>query len=149
MGEVVVSADSTPLHIFGLGSCIAVCMYDIKNKIGGMAHVMLPDSPSNKGTTKNPKKYAYVAIDELLKMLEAKGCKKKNIKVKIAGGSKMFSTKGISIADKNIKSVKKKLLLEGIPIVAEDTGGNEGRKVIFFPDTGKVKVKTKSKERDI
>ena len=128
----------------GLGSCIGIALYDNKLKVAGLSHIMLPDSTQFKNVT-NPMKFADSAIPILIDRMEKQGCKKQNIIAKIAGGASMFnfSDKSIisDIGKRNSEAVKKSLNEIGIPIVAEDTGGNKGRTMILESNNGKVILK--------
>ncbi|KAI3350305.1 chemotaxis protein CheD [Clostridium botulinum] len=128
----------------GLGSCIGIALYDRRSKLAGLSHIMLPDSTQFKNVT-NPMKFADLAIPLLIKKMEAKGCLKRNLIAKIAGGASMFSFSDKSmvgdIGKRNIQAVKKSLSEEKIQIIAEDVGGNKGRTMILDALDGKVTLK--------
>lgn len=129
----------------GLGSCIGIAIYDPFSKIGGLAHIMLPDS-TQFSNINNPMKFADLAIPLLLEKMERKGASKRNLKSKISGGASMFNFSDKSmimdIGNRNIISVKKVLKERGIPIISEETGGNKGRTMIFDTTNGVVQIKT-------
>ncbi|WP_446897257.1 chemotaxis protein CheD [Clostridium sp. LBM24168] len=129
----------------GLGSCIGIAMYDRAKSIGGLAHIMLPDS-TQFSAVKNPMKFADLAIPMLIEKLEKLGVKKRNLEAKIAGGASMFNFSDKSmvmdIGNRNGKSVKVALEKYSIPILAEDLGGNKGRTMIFDTSSGIVKIRT-------
>ncbi|NLK96168.1 MAG: chemotaxis protein CheD [Clostridiales bacterium] len=128
----------------GLGSCVGIALYDKKLKIAGLAHIMLPDSKQFKDISV-PMKFADLAIPLLIKAMEKKGSSINAITAKIAGGASMFnfSDKNIvsDIGKRNIISVKDTLQRIGIPIIAEDTGGNKGRTMILDSNDGKVTIR--------
>lgn|SRR3712207_1254252 len=129
----------------GLGSCIGIALYDRLNNIGGLLHIMLPNSTEFSKIT-NPLKFADLGIPILIDKMKAKGANVRSLKAKIAGGASMFNFSDKSmimdIGNRNIKSVK--IILEefSIPILAEDVGGNKGRTMIFQTLDGKVQIKT-------
>lgn len=132
LGEIKVSKNSdSTLVCFGLGSCVGVGIYDARTHIGGMAHIVLPDSTI--GVTQSlPGKFADTAIPALLKQLTDAGAHKAHLRVKIAGGAQMFtSSPGLSsvldIGSKNVIAVKQALAFCGLRIAAEDCGGRSGR----------------------
>ncbi len=133
------------LVTLGLGSCVGIALYDKVTKIGGLAHIMLPDSKQAR-TGQNPAKFADTAIPMLVEKMERAGASRSRIVAKIAGGAQMFSFSDknlqLSIGKRNVEAVKKVLASEKIPLVAEDTGGNHGRSVELHTDTGKFIVKT-------
>ena len=129
----------------GLGSCIGIALYDRAKCIGGLAHIMLPDSTQfNK--VSNPLKFADLAIPVLVDKMEKLGARKLNMKAKIVGGASMFkfSDKNMSmdIGGRNGKAVKKKLKEMSIPIIAEEIGGNKGRTMILSTSDGVVNIRT-------
>jgi len=130
-----------------LGSCIGICIYDRKKKIGGLAHILLPE----KKDASQLEKYADSAIPLLFTKLQKKGCTKENMTAKIAGGASMFKFKSKvslgKIGENNIKKTKEILEEIGVPLVAEDVGGNQGRVVNFFLEDGRVKIKAGGKEK--
>ena len=141
------------LITYGLGSCIGIAVFDNRTKVGGLAHIMLPDSSQSRAT-ENPAKFADrclpLMIDELLK----KGATKSGMQAKIAGGAQMFSlnkaTDIMQIGKRNEESVRETLKKLGIPIVSSDTGGNYGRTVELSLEDGKFKIKTINKgEKEI
>ncbi|QNO16441.1 chemotaxis protein CheD [Alkalicella caledoniensis] len=146
MAELSVSKSPDTLKTTGLGSCVGVCVYDAKAKVGGMAHVMLPDSKSARQATTVIGKYSDTAINELLKRLSDLGVNRKNLIAKIAGGAQMFSFAGgseiMKIGHRNIEAVKEDLLKHSIRLVAEDVGGNYGRTIEFDLDTGDLSIRS-------
>lgn len=136
--------DPGTIMTIGLGSCIGIALYDRMLKVAGLSHIMLPDSTQFKNAT-NPMKFADSAIPILIDKMQKQGCRKQNIVAKIAGGASMFnfSDKSIisDIGKRNSDAVRKTLKDIGIPIVAEDTGGNKGRTMILESGTGKVTLK--------
>lgn len=129
----------------GLGSCVGIVLYDGINRIGGLSHIMLPDS-TQFSTVNNSMKFADLAIPMLIEKLEKLGARKMNLKAKIAGGASMFKFKDKSmimdIGNRNGNSVKLNLSKYSIPIISEDLGGNKGRTMIFDTSDGSVKIKT-------
>lgn len=125
-----------------LGSCIATCIYD--EEIAGMNHFMLPGvvNPRNILLTEVGR-YGMFAMELLIGELIKLGGRRKNFKAKIFGGGHVLNFKKTegNIPQANIDFARKFLELEGIPLAAEDVGGNKGRKVFFFTDSKKVFVK--------
>ncbi|MGN0346469.1 MAG: chemotaxis protein CheD [Lachnospiraceae bacterium] len=133
----------------GLGSCVGVVIRDTLIKIGGMVHIMLPDSTAIS-SNHNIAKFADTGIPELVRLLEQEGCKRSRMEAKIAGGAQMFTFQNkselLGIGMRNVEASKKALETLGIPIIAEDTGENFGRTVVYHPDTGAYEVKAVGKE---
>ncbi|HEY1405904.1 MAG TPA: chemotaxis protein CheD [Spirochaetota bacterium] len=132
-----------------LGSCVGICIFDRQKKIGGLAHVLLPEATSEG----SPEKYADTAIPMLVDLLFKQGCKREFMSAKIAGGAAMFkfsqgNTLG-QIGDRNVEATRKALQAKGIPILAEDIGGNSGRVIDFFLDDGHLKIKAGQLEQNL
>jgi len=133
-----------------LGSCVGICIYDPKLKIGGLSHIMLP---SSKKPSNNLKKYADTAIplmiDEMIKM----GVETERLVAKLAGGATMFKHTENSlmgeIGKNNILSVREILGSLKIPVLSEEVGGDYGRTIDFYLETGELKIKTIGKEPKI
>ncbi|MDD2483747.1 MAG: chemotaxis protein CheD [Eubacteriales bacterium] len=134
------------LVTYALGSCVGICIYDRKLKIGGLSHIMLPDSTMFTRGEINRMKFADTAISDMISILVNKGADKKSLSAKIAGGAQMFKVQEDSqlgnIGERNIKSVKNALSELRIPLLAEDTGLNYGRTVYFDIETGIMKVQS-------
>lgn len=150
VAEIKVSDNSAILASFGLGSCVAVAMFDPLKKVGGLAHVMLPES-RGKGSQATPGKFADTAVSKLLEDMLRIGARRTGIRSKIVGGSQMFEVPGAQRGDstgekpthigaRNVVAVKRALEELGVPLVAEDTGGNYGRTVKFNTFNGEVSV---------
>lgn len=145
--NVCVAPDS--IITLGLGSCVGAVLYDPVSKICGMVHVMLPDS-STIANNSNRAKFADTGIDELLRVVLAKGAKRERLVAKIAGGAQMFSVNNNSpmlrVGERNVEAVRKKLKELNIKIIAEDTGNNYGRTVVFYPESGDYLIRAIGKE---
>jgi chemotaxis protein CheD len=134
---------------YALGSCVGICLYDKQLKIGGLSHIMLPESSMFSKNDINRMKFADTAIPDLVQELLKLGADRRRLTAKIAGGAQMFEVQAGSlvgtIGDRNAASVKSTLHSLKIPILAEDTGLNYGRTVYFDLDTGIMKVQSLSR----
>lgn len=148
IAEMKTSGSSSSIITTGLGSCVGVCIWDPQAKIGGMVHIMLPDSTASKAVI-NKAKYADTGVALLIDEIVRQGGNRNRLVAKIAGGAQMFSFPGQSsimkIGERNTEAVKEALQREKIKLLAEDTGGNFGRTIQFFPETGLLLIKTINK----
>jgi chemotaxis protein CheD len=148
MADLKVCTSPDSVTTLGLGSCVGIAIRDPLTKIGGLAHIMLPDSTQIKDNRNIPK-FADTGITELVNQMSAKGANKARMVAKIAGGAQMFAFQSnntlIRVGERNVEATKKKLKELGIPIVAEDTGKNFGRTVIFYPETGDFVIRAVGK----
>lgn len=128
----------------GLGSCIGICIHDPMQRVGGMAHIMLPTAGNTSGG--NPAKYADTAMDLLVSEILRLGASKSRLRAKMAGGAQMFSFPGkppvLKIGDRNSEQVILELKRLGIPLLVSDVGGSFGRTIHFDVATGDLKVRT-------
>ncbi|GBG94911.1 sequence specific deamidase required for methylation of methyl-accepting chemotaxis proteins (MCPs) by CheR [Ligilactobacillus salitolerans] len=119
----------------GLGSCIGTIIYDPATKIGGLSHIMLPDSTpfEQNGRELNLAKYANTALPLMVEQLRKKA-PRAHFKAKISGGANMFGFKNnlttASIGQRNAQAVLEQLEKLKIPVVGQDTGGNRGRTMV-------------------
>jgi len=150
VAELKASNNSDILASFGLGSCVAVAMFDPIRKVGGLAHVMLPES-RNREPVRTPGKFADTAVPGLVARLVELGAKPKSLRCKLVGGAQMFEIPGsrnkdaglacgpsAHIGARNVEAVKAALEELKVPVVGEETGGNHGRTVKFDTCTGEM-----------
>ena len=145
MADYKVGRSPSTLISYGLGSCIGISLYDPIRKIGGLLHIMLPDSTQARASD-NPAKFADTGIPLMINDVVALGASKTRLVAKIAGGAQMFAfsnaTDVMKVGNRNAESCKQILKRNGIKVIAEDTGGTYGRTVSIDLSTGLYKVKT-------
>ncbi len=124
-----------------LGSCIAACLYDPVFGIGGMNHFMLPEGadPGNPTSTR----YGVNAMELLISNLMKLGADRRRFQAKIFGGGHVLNIRESldGVPQQNIDFVKRFLETEQIPVIREDVGGYQPRRVLFHTHTGKVFLK--------
>ena len=153
MADYKVGSAPSTIISYGLGSCIGISLYDPQTKIGGLLHIMLPDSTQAR-PTENPAKFADTGLPLMLKDVLALGANRARLVAKIAGGAQMFAfqnaTDIMRVGTRNAEAAKKILKNLNIKIIAEDTGGTYGRTVSIDLNDGVYKVKTIDKgEKEI
>lgn len=156
MGEVSVGEAPTILAAPSLGSCVAVCLYDPEKKKGGLAHVVLPGktpaaeiaSTINSSIVQTAQeqdlRYSDMALAKLIQDLRKLGLQPADLQAKLVGGAEMFSIlrkSKMSLGEQNAQSIKEILEQLQISVVSEDLGGNAGRTVRFFLESGDVEVR--------
>ncbi len=148
MADLNICKSPDSITTLGLGSCVGIAIYDPVTKIGGLAHIMLPDSTKIRNNS-NVAKFADTGITELVNRMMRAGASKARMVAKIAGGAKMFEVKDSdavgNIGFKNAVASKQKLKELGIRLAAEDTGRNYGRTVELHCDTGEYYIKSVGK----
>ncbi len=126
-----------------LGSCVAACIRDVSNGIGGMNHFMLPDSGSGASDRFGaPARYGVYAMEVLINSLQKLGAKRQNLEAKVfGGGNVMRNLARANVGHRNSDFVLEYLANEKIRVVAKDLKDFYPRKVYFFPRSGLVRVK--------
>jgi len=146
MGELTITNDvSVVLSCVGLGSCIALCVYDPVIKMGGMAHMLLPACRISHDVGLLPSKYINTGTPLLIERMLKQGSQKQDLIVKITGGARMLAIPGnsqLDIGQKNIAEVNAALTRECLKICNADVGGEFGRSVTFQVDCGRITVKS-------
>ena len=132
------------LVTLGLGSCVAIMLYDPQARAGAMAHVLLP-SKSLARDHQNAAKFPETAVPLLVERLSALGADPRRLVAKLAGGASMFAalmTPGtIQMGERNVVAARSALRTAAIPIIAEAVGGDRGRTVRFHLDDGQVEIR--------
>ncbi|MDL2226614.1 chemotaxis protein CheD [Deltaproteobacteria bacterium OttesenSCG-928-M10] len=121
-----------------LGSSVAVCLYDRRLKIGGLSHFLYPRArPFGRGD----RQYATVAIPAILAIFQNHGSLLEDLEAQIFGGGRPPGRAGyVDMGGKNIKMARRMLKKAGIPVISEDVGGIQGRRIIFHTRTNEVLV---------
>ncbi len=120
-----------------LGSCVAVCIYDRKRKVGGMNHFQLPFI-DNKGKTTSL--YGNVATLALIRMMLYELSKTKHLEAQLFGGAYNPKVSPKDFGHENVMAARKVLAGKKIRVVSEDVGGNKGRKIVFNTSTNEIGV---------
>jgi len=133
-------ASDVPTIIYTLlGSCVAVCLYDRKKRIGGMNHILLPGNAS-MDKFNDCARYGINAMKFLMDKMIKLGGEKKNFASKVFGGANLLPSIPYErcVGKKNVFFVLNFLAKESIPVLSQDVGGNDSRKIFFHTDTGDV-----------
>lgn len=139
VADVAVSGNGAALATSGLGSCVAIAIYDTSGSgSGGLLHAMLPEAPED---AENTAKYVDSGLDALIEEITAAGADPDSLIAKFAGGSAMLNIgTGGGIGAKNVAAAEVALADLGITIEGSDTGGGSGHSVRFHPSTGEYVV---------
>jgi chemotaxis protein CheD len=129
----------------GLGSCVAIALYDAQACIGGLAHILLP-SPALARADANPAKFPQSAVPRLLQMMVADGARPERITGRLAGGASMFASLAppgtVQMGERNLVAARQALASNGVPLVGEAVGGDFGRTVRLRVCDGRIEVST-------
>jgi chemotaxis protein CheD len=136
-GEYRVVADPNVVLSTVLGSCVAACLRDAEAGVGGMNHFLLPGE-SGESHGGDAERYGVHLMELLVNGLLKKGARRQNLEGKLFGGARMLE--GLSdIGAKNAQFAKRFFANEGIRLVAEDLGGVRGRRIEFYPVSGRAR----------
>lgn len=143
-GEYYVSARGEVICTV-LGSCVSACIRDRSLGLGGMNHFMLPvDQSAGTGAWSEgvsaATRYGNIAMEMLVNDLLKAGARRQNLEVKLVGGGKVLAAM-TDVGANNVEFVRRYVETEGFTVAGEDLGENYPRKVCYYPDTGKVRVK--------
>ena len=133
----------------GLGSCVAIALYDRATRTGGLAHILLPNQAMSRETA-NPAKFPETIVPLMLEEMRALGAgPAARISAKIVGGASMFGQlvagSGVNVGERNVAATREVLAAAGVPIVGEDTGLDYGRSVYFHLADGRLEVRSLKK----
>lgn len=138
-GEYFVTGDKEAVIITVLGSCVAACIRNPFNGFGGMNHFMLPQSEAGdwNGISAHMR-YGNHAMENLINEVMKSGCRRGDLEIKLFGGANLYVGSS-EVGAKNARFVTGYLKAEGLAPVASDLGGDQGRRIHYWPTTGKVK----------
>ena len=132
----------TVIATVGLGSCVAIALYDSATRVGGLAHVLLPSESMSRDRS-NRAKFPSGAVPLLLAEMRGLGSQG-SVAARLVGGASMFAsllpTGGVNIGERNVAASRAALAAAGVPLLGEDVGGDYGRSVYFHLTDGRVEV---------
>jgi chemotaxis protein CheD len=133
------------LVTLGLGSCIAIVLYDAAHRVGGLAHILLP-SRSVSRAEENPGRFPQTAVPALVAQMTALGADPRRLVARLAGGASMFANLvpagSMQMGDRNVISSRETLHQLAIPVVGESVGGQQGRSVWLHVADGRLLVRS-------
>lgn len=145
MADYKVGRNPASIISYGLGSCVGIAIYDPLTKVGGLAHIMLPDSTQAR-SSENPAKFADTCLPLMLEDILKLGGVKSRLWAKIAGGAQMFTFANVTdvmrVGERNSEAVRAMLKKLDLKMLAEDCGGNYGRTVELKLESGVFRIKT-------
>ena len=140
-GEFYVTQENERIETV-LGSCISACVRDPIAGIGGMNHFMLPvDKNSSRPTElSGANRYGNYAMENLVNAILSSGGKRERLEFKLFGGGRIMSSM-TNIGWYNIGFAFDYIYTEGFKIVSQDIGDIYPRKVLYYPLSGRVRVR--------
>ena len=143
VADLQIGSGEDVLITIGLGSCVAILLYDRASRTGGLAHVLLP-SPALSRRDSNAAKFPQTAVPRLLELMAQRGASPRRITGRLVGGASMFASLAppgtIQMGERNLVSSRQVLNSHGIPLIGEAVGGDFGRTVRLRVADGQVEV---------
>lgn len=143
IGDIKVATESSLLFTIGLGSCVAIALYDPDAKVGGLAHAMLPHPHDGRGDAPAGR-FATTAVAELLRQVEERGAARTRLRARLAGGASMFRDvlegDGLRLGRRNVDAALEALQAAAVPVEGQDVLGTYGRSVFLRTTDGKLLV---------
>jgi len=152
IGEMVVSASPDDILVaYGLGSCVAICLYDPRMRVGGMLHALLPRAPDPQRAAASPARFVEQGVPLLVETVLRLGGRQARLRASLCGGARMISNPvfdgQLHVGRNNVLAAIAALDALRIPIQAQDVGGRHGRTVRIALADGQVSVRTMRRER--
>ena len=143
VADLKVGCREDVLMTVGLGSCVAIMLYDPTAKVGGLAHILLP-SPALARRDANAAKFPQTAVPLLIELMAAQGASVRRMIARLAGGASMFASLApsgtIQMGERNVVASRQVLNQIGIALVGQAVGGDYGRTVRLRMEDGQVEV---------
>lgn len=140
-GQALASSSPTIEYSTVLGSCVATCLYDPENHIGGMNHFLLSEPPANAPGTRIDEHYGVYLMELLVNEMLGRGARKSALRAHLYGGANV-NRNMMRIGSMNAEFAREFLRREGILLMREDLGGTSARRVDFRPASGQVRCRT-------
>jgi chemotaxis protein CheD len=140
-GDHYVTDKPDEMLVTVLGSCVSACIRDPFIGVGGMNHFMLPESETEQWGSMNASlRFGNYAMERLINDILKAGGIKKRLEIKVFGGGKILKD-SLGVGYRNAAFVQRYLAEEGLRIASSSLGGDHGRRIHYYPATGKVMQK--------
>lgn len=136
-GQFLVSDDPDLVMTTVLGSCVAACLRDPIARIGGMNHFLLPGD-AQRAASRDAERYGVHLMELLVNGLMSHGANRGRLEAKLFGGARTIF-KSSDVGQMNGDFAERFLKNEGIRIVSSSLGGSSGRRVEYWPVTGRAR----------
>jgi chemotaxis protein CheD len=153
IGEIVASSSPDDVLVaYGLGSCVAVCLFDPVARVGGMLHALLPAALNGNGANGTPTKFVDRGVPLLIDSVVKLGAEQRRLIARLCGGAHVLTAPGfddaLNIGSRNVLAAEQALQAAKVRIQAQATGGHVGRTVKLYVASGQVIVKSLGQEEE-
>ena len=145
VGDMAVSnSGQVILSTYALGSCIGVVAYDPVSRVGGILHLMLPDSKvSPDKAAVQPAMFADTGLPRFFRTIQGMKGEPSRLRVFVAGGASVVNgLDSFKIGERNSKATLDYLYAARILIRRTEVGGSHNRTLHLDVSTGAVTMKT-------
>ena len=143
VSDMAVGGPDDVLVTVGLGSCVAIMLYEPDAQVAGLAHILLPSRALTRHAD-NPARFPQTAVPALLEFMTQRGANQRKITARLAGGASMFATLAppgtIQMGERNLVATRQALNAHNLPLTAEAVGGDFGRTVRLHGKDGRIEV---------
>jgi chemotaxis protein CheD len=143
VADMVASNDaSAEVVTYSLGSCLGIVIYEPAKKVGGLLHVMLPDSKIDPAKAASaPFMFVDTGLPRLFHTVYNLGAERGKLIIKAAGGAQFLDPGGVfNIGERNQNALIDLLERNGLRLQARDLGGVSSRTVRLDMETGKITI---------
>ncbi len=152
VADLNIATGDQVLVTYGLGSCVAILLYEPQRRIAAMAHIMLPSlSLARRGDM--PGKTPHTAVPALVDAMVKLGADRRKINARLVGGASLFASLtppgSIQMGERNVVSCREVLNQEAIPLVKEQVGGECGRSVWLYAGDGRAIIRSASQSEQL
>lgn len=152
VADLNIATGEQVLVTYGLGSCVAILLYEPQRRIAAMAHVMLP-SLSLARRADRPGKTPHTAVPALVDGMVELGADRRKITARLVGGASLFASLtppgSIQMGERNVVSCREVLNQQGIPLASEQVGGEAGRSVWLRASDGRAIIRSASQSEQL
>ncbi|MGA2751163.1 MAG: chemotaxis protein CheD [Verrucomicrobiota bacterium] len=149
VAEMVASNDpGAELVTYSLGSCLGVTIYDPAKKVGGLLHLMLPDSSIDGAKAMTvPFMFVDTGVPRLFQAVYSLGGDRRRLIIKVAGGAQFLDPKGVfNIGERNYAALTGLLGRNGCTLHAQDVGGVRSRTLRMELSSGRITIRCPGSE---
>ena len=145
VGDMAVSNNpQMVLSTYALGSCAGIVAYDSVMKVGGLLHILLPDSTlSPQKAAAQPGMFADTGLPIFFNALYGLKAHPARMRLFVCGGASVLSGHDpFKIGDRNVAATLTYLSQQGLVVRQRDVGGTVNRTIHLEISSGSLELKT-------
>ncbi|MBF0181541.1 MAG: chemotaxis protein CheD [Magnetococcales bacterium] len=151
-GELFISTVPAEVHTI-LGSCVSIVIYHPRLKQGAICHGRKPTrgcahAVCGLKVCRELGDYVSCSVEFMLAYFDQKGTPRQELEVKLFGGAMMFNNLPstmenpvLGMGKRNIDTAMEVIRANHLHLTASDVGGPWARQILFYTETGEIKLK--------